>query len=216
MPFPTTVWSRILSKDRFADHVSRRYAEPVFRFLLSRPGMNVEQARDLTQEVFLQLLKPDFLAKVDPKKGRFRNLILRVTSRVWAMWVRGQMADKRREERPALVLDEAVVDEVVAESASPVDRLFAQFWLDVLFRHAMERLEREDARRHAVLRAVYLQGRSQADVAAELGLTETQVRLDTDRGKKALEGFIEEELREYCSSDEEYEAEIAELKAWLG
>ena len=67
-----------------------------------------------------------------------------------------------------------------------------------------------------MIRAVYLEGRSQAEAAAALALSETQVRLDTDRGKKALETFIDVELHEYCSTDAEYDAELAELHAWLG
>jgi RNA polymerase sigma factor (sigma-70 family) len=216
MKFPTTVWSRILSKDKFGDHVARRYAEPVFRFLVSRPGMNVELAKDLTQEVFLQLLKPEFLARVDRDKGRFRDLVLTITRRVWAMWVRGQTTDKRKAEGPPVELNDAIMAEVEGDAKAPEDRLFAQFWIDVLFRHGMERLKQEDPRRHAVIRSVYLEGRSQAEAAAEHGLTETQVRLDTDRGKKALEAFIDDELRDYCSTDGEYEGEVAELRAWLG
>src|SRR5436190_20713504 len=51
------------------------YWRPVFCFIL-RSGRNVEDARDLTQRFFVDLLKSRAYARATPERGRFRFYLL--------------------------------------------------------------------------------------------------------------------------------------------
>src|SRR4026208_1344823 len=83
--FVTTRWSLILSgadsengdreiREALAE-LCRIYWRPSF-FFVARRGYSPEDAEDLTQDFFLRILKGDWLQKADPRRGRFRSLLL--------------------------------------------------------------------------------------------------------------------------------------------
>ncbi|PYL47984.1 MAG: hypothetical protein DMF32_09960, partial [Verrucomicrobia bacterium] len=85
--FVTTRWNLILSgadPKETDEHqicaalaeLCRIYWRPVF-FFVARRGYSPEDAEDLTQDFFLRILKGDWLQKADPRRGRFRSLLLK-------------------------------------------------------------------------------------------------------------------------------------------
>ena len=82
-PFAATHWSLVLAAGRDStpgaraalEKICRTYWPPLYSFI-RRSGHAPADAQDLTQGFFLQLLERDFLAGVDPAKGKFRSFLL--------------------------------------------------------------------------------------------------------------------------------------------
>src|SRR5262245_20553293 len=81
--FATTRWTLVVAaQDRASPHarealaaLCRAYWYPLCAFV-RRQGHAADEAQDLTQEFFARLLEKDFLAAVDPDKGKFRSFLL--------------------------------------------------------------------------------------------------------------------------------------------
>ena len=81
--FATTRWTLVLdaadtrsphAREALAD-LCERYWYPLYVYVRRR-GYAPEEAQDLTQGFFAEFLEKDFLADVDPSKGRFRSFLL--------------------------------------------------------------------------------------------------------------------------------------------
>ena len=78
----TTQWSQVLAARDGSDTKARRalealyktYWEPLYAYIRHH-GSSPDEASDLTQAYFTELLAKDFLASVDPSKGRFRSFL---------------------------------------------------------------------------------------------------------------------------------------------
>jgi len=81
--FPTTHWSAVLAAadptapaaSRALEELCRVYWQPAYAFCRWR-GSNPEDARDLTQAFFADLLTKGSLERADPARGRFRSYLL--------------------------------------------------------------------------------------------------------------------------------------------
>jgi RNA polymerase sigma-70 factor (ECF subfamily) len=81
--FVTTHWSVVLAarsgessrSQQALEDLCRAYWEPLHSYIRRR-GYTDEDAKDLTQEFFLRLSKPEFLASVSSDKGKFRSFLL--------------------------------------------------------------------------------------------------------------------------------------------
>src|SRR5690348_5433564 len=81
--FATTHWSVVLAASVPGDananpaleQLCRMYWYPVYAYI-RRLGHNQDEAEDLVQEFFCRLIEKNFLAQVDPAKGRFRSFLL--------------------------------------------------------------------------------------------------------------------------------------------
>jgi RNA polymerase sigma-70 factor (ECF subfamily) len=79
----TTQWSQVLAARDGSETEARRalellcqtYWQPLYAYIRHQ-GYEPDEARDLTQGFFAELLEKDFLADVDPDKGRFRAFLL--------------------------------------------------------------------------------------------------------------------------------------------
>ncbi len=146
MPFPTTIWTTIKkagandpqARERFAG----RYHAPVLRFI-RRKGFSVHEADDICQDVFVRIFAGNALARADASKGRFRSLVLAITTHVI------QDRFRRRRPLPVSTLEPAARD---AE--------FDKEWILSLAQRAMRRLQDQGSRYFPVLRD-HLNGKSQ-------------------------------------------------------
>ena len=79
----STQWSQILAARDGTDAEARAalefliqtYWHPIYVFIRHH-GHGPEESSDLTQAFFTHILETDFLARVDPQKGRFRSFLL--------------------------------------------------------------------------------------------------------------------------------------------
>jgi RNA polymerase sigma factor (sigma-70 family) len=195
MTFPTSIWTTLrgLRKEpeRVKEKVVLRYREPVYEFI-RRQGLLHEDAEDLTQEIFVRICSDGFLARVDPKKGKFRSLLLAVTRNVVASFRRKELAPMR-DRRKTVALDEC---EIPTETEP--DAEFDRLWVKHLMTQGMARM-RNDAATAAL--KLQLEGRSYQEIAAQLAKTETEVTNYIHRAKKRLRTEIESVIREYSGND---------------
>jgi hypothetical protein len=81
--FATTQWNVVLAARNGSESQARAALEllcdaywfPLYAYVRRR-GHAADEARDLTQEFFADLLSRDFLAAIDQSKGRFRSFLL--------------------------------------------------------------------------------------------------------------------------------------------
>ncbi|MCH8164604.1 MAG: hypothetical protein IH889_03240 [Planctomycetes bacterium] len=144
--FPTTVWTRIhqaAAWDQAAlQEFAQRYRPAVLEFIESR-GFHTDNADDLCQDVFLRILRGGVLAKADSTRGRFRSLLLAVTTHV--------IQDHLRKRK-----------EVSVQDLEPPARQrdFDNAWALHLTQRALDRLRDEDSPYYKVL-ADHLVGEKQ-------------------------------------------------------
>ncbi|MCH8151101.1 MAG: hypothetical protein IH830_01855 [Planctomycetes bacterium] len=144
--FPTTVWTRIhqaATWDQAAlQEFAQRYRPAVLEFIESR-GFPTANADDLCQDVFLRILRGGVLAKADSTRGRFRSLLLAVTTHV--------IQDHLRKQR-----------EIPVQDLEPPARQpdFDQTWAWYLTQRALERLRDHGSPYYNVL-AEHLSGKKQ-------------------------------------------------------
>ena len=189
--FPTTIWTRIREAGRqdeaALDDFARRYSQPVRDHVRAR-GFRGDDAEDVVQEVFLRVLQGGVLEKADRARGRFRGLLRTVTLHV--------IQDRLRKRRPAPALEHDPAD-----GKGDADDGFDQRWAWHLTERALARLESQGSPYHGVL-AGHLKG-------------EKQDRNKLWIARTKLTECIRREVAETCSSQEDFEAEIAYLAPFL-
>lgn len=201
--FPTTFWSTIHGRpDRAKSEVFTRYRAPIFSFILNQ-GFQESDAEDLTQEVFSRVCREEFLQKADADRGRFRSLLLSVTRHVIL-----HERDRRRR-RDALSIDEA---QVQAPSPAEADPGFDRLWIQNLLTLALQRLKAEERtdgpRWHDAIVLHKLQGLDYEATAARLGCSTVDIGNWIRQAKIHLRRHLEDLIREYCSSDAEWDEEV--------
>jgi len=135
-PFVTTQWSMVLDAQgsspeaqRALEQVCRIYWRPIYCFL-RREGKTTEDAQDLTQSFFAQLLERGDFAAVRREKGKLRSYLLGSLKHFLANDRRRSMSLKRGEGR-ALISFQDLTGEEGAEFEShalTADRIFDRRW----------------------------------------------------------------------------------------
>lgn len=205
---PSTMWTAILNvrdePTRVKELVVLRYRQPVYDFARQQ-GLPHEDAEDISQEVFLQVCREDFLVKADRSKGKFRTLLLAVTKHVIGKLRQYQLAGKRDRRR------EVALGDFEVPRDPPSDAEFDRLWVRNLMQQAKDRL-REDPTVQALM--LQLEGKSYRDIALILGKKESDVTNYVHRGKGRLKREIERLIGEY-STVEDVKDEIAALVKFL-
>jgi RNA polymerase sigma factor (sigma-70 family) len=183
--------------------LAERYRPPLLAFVRRRgpPGL----AEDLTQEVFIRLLRSSILARADKGAGRFRSLLLGVARNVIARHHQRQATQKRGGGKVIRGLGE--LDPAAQEEQDDFDRE----WVRRLLQLAFQRLEQEHPNYFAALRLYLLEEKSAAEVAEVMGKTKANVKNYVHRGRTKLVGYLREEVWGYSGSEEERAEELAFL-----
>ncbi|MBL4848103.1 MAG: RNA polymerase sigma factor [Planctomycetes bacterium] len=208
--FRTTLWSRLgeaaAGRRTALDDFARGYRPPIVAFL-RRKGLSPSDAEDVAQEVLVRLLSKDLLAQGDASKGRFRNYLIGITLRVLSEQRRHAQARKRGGDWNRVPLDVAPPQ---AERAA-----FEDLWLAEIVQRAMARVERANPNHHELLRHAS-QGLSSDELAGLVDKTAGATRVALHRARKALANALKEEVAAYCSSQDEYEEELATFARFFG
>jgi RNA polymerase sigma-70 factor, ECF subfamily len=210
--FQTTIWALIRDASRqrgpALDNLVRRYWEPIRRFA-ERRGLSAQDAEDVAQEVLVEVCRAEFLERADSSKGRFRSLLLAVTRHVLHARRRTSGTLKRGGEVQTIALDQE--PEAPPEERDDYDRL----WAAHLMRASLERVGEMNAGYAEAIKLHYFEGLAYGDIAARLGRPEHDVKNFIFQGKKRLKECLEQHIREYCSSPQEYRDELDELSRYL-
>jgi RNA polymerase sigma factor (sigma-70 family) len=228
--FATTHWSVVLTAqkrspaaDAALEKLCRTYWWPLYGFV-RRSGYSPEEAQDLTQGFFALLLERRDLDVVRQEKGRLRSYLLVSLKNFLAKAKRHELAVKRGEGQALVPLDELVAREHAdLEPADNLtaDKIYERRWALTLLEQVLTRLESEyrsagNEKLFDCLKEFLSDepGRpSQAEVAAELGMTENAVKQAFHRMRQryrqllrdqiaqtvAVLGDVEDELRHFIS-----------------
>src|SRR5438876_3671539 len=228
--FTTTHWSVVLeaqgespATQEALKKLCRTYWRPIYVFL-RRQGFGPEEAEDITQGFFAQLLERRSLTAVRKEKGRLRSYLLGALKYFLADEQRRAMAIKRGKGQRLIPLEGLRADErIEMEPADPVtaEMIYERRWASTLLEHVLSRLKDEY---HAAGNATLFDSLkellpdepgapSQADIAAHLGMTENAVRQTFHRFRQRYQSLLREEIAHTVATPGDIEDELRHLIA---
>jgi DNA-directed RNA polymerase specialized sigma24 family protein len=231
--FPPTHWSVVLaagSPDMSAGlaalgQICDAYWHPLYAFA-RKLGYRPDDAQDLTQGFFENLIERPFLGRADAAKGRFRSFLLGAFKLHLAKVRERAGAQKRGGNCPHVSLDiarvEAQVTRELATNNTP-DRLYERAWAMALLEEALNRLRREFERngRGEAFRCFEpcLQGdpdaTRRAEMAGGLGLSVGSVQVALSRARHRYAELLREVVLQTVASPAEVSDEIHHLQTVL-
>lgn len=227
--FLTTQWSMVLRagdsedpgfQEALAD-LCERYWYPIYAFVRRR-GIRPEDAQDLVQGFFSQLLERGTLKAADPHRGRFRSFILTAVKFHLSDERRRVAAQKRGGAIQPMDLDSA--EERYRMEADPdatPERLFERRWAMELLAHTRTRLREEiESSDHPerVRLAAFLTdagGPRYKEVAEELGMSEAAVKVAVHRLRRRFGRLLREEVARTVENPEKVDDELRFLLSVL-
>jgi RNA polymerase sigma factor (sigma-70 family) len=234
--FPGTRWSlvaRLVQPGSRAGSHTRRdaleelvssYWRPVYRALRVRYRKSSEEAEDLTQSFFMELIEKRRLEKfvADPDAGRFRALLGSLLGRFVSSSDRDARRLKRGGDRPHVSLDPALVASIEDRIASePPEDAFDREWRATIIDQALADLANEarsplDQRRLEVFLAYEVEPGDEprptyAELARRLGLKPHDVKNDLVAARRRFAELILDRIREESRDDAEARDELRQL-----
>jgi len=200
------------------------YWKPVYKYVRWRWNRPANDAQDLTQGFFAELLERELLDKFEANKSRLRTY-LRVCVDSFVM---NENKSGRRQKRggfiPHVALDFAAAEEELgataidpAKIASPesLEEFFEKEWVRSLFALAVEDLrklceERERARTFRLFEAYDLEGNEKSSyeqLSKDYGISVTDVTNALAWARREFRKIALNRLREICASEEEFQRE---------
>lgn len=226
--FFTTRWTMVMrakgaapeARAALAD-LCEAYWSPVYRFLC-REGRGDDQSRELTQEFFSRLLAGGALEKVNPGKGRFRSYLLGALKHF--------LSDQRRAGGRQKRGGDAVIESIDGTETSPgtplpdpgseaPDAWFDRHWALAVMERGLatvrQSLEQSGKEKHFEVLKPWLigdvEGLSQADAAAELGMSPGAIKVAIHRMRQKFGDAIRQEIADTVDTEEEVSEELRYL-----
>ena len=231
--FTTTHWSVVLeaqgespAAQEALEKLCRTYWRPIFAFL-RRQGLTPEEAEDITQGFFAQLLERKSFDAVRKEKGRLRSYLLGALKYFVADEQRRAMAIKRGKGQRLIPLEELRADERIdMEPSDPMtaEMIYERQWALTVLERVLSRLKDEyvaagNAALFDSLKALLPDepgAPSQAEIAAQLGMTENAVRQAFYRFRQRYQSLLREEIANTVATPGDIEDELHHLIAVLG
>ncbi len=207
--------------------ICRGYWYPIYAFARSS-GLVVEDAEDLTQLFFQDMITHESLRRAREDKGRLRTFMLAMLKRILSKHRRHESAGKRGGGRDATFSfdDEAAEERYRRE---PVDlndpeRMFDRAWAEGVLMAASDKLRAECAGAEDVETfdqlAEFLplgdNATPYAEAAARLRIEQGTLRLQIHRMRKRYGKLIEGEIAQTVHDAAELKTELAHLMAAMG
>jgi RNA polymerase sigma factor (sigma-70 family) len=228
--FTTTHWSVVLeaqgespAAQEALEKLCRTYWRPIYNFV-TRQGIGPAEAEDLTQGFFASLLEHRNLNAVRREQGRLRSYLLSAVKHFLADEHRRAMAIKRGKGQRLIPLEELRTEEQSSlEPADPLtaERIYERRWASTLLDRVLSRLEEKyRARGNAALFDSFNQlladepgAPSQADIAAQLEMTENAVSQAFHRFRQSYQSLLREEIAHTVATPGDIENELRYLIA---
>jgi RNA polymerase sigma-70 factor (ECF subfamily) len=231
--FVTTHWSVVLaarqvepSQSRKAlEELCRAYWVPLYSYVRRR-GHTHEDAKDLTQDFFLRLSAPDFLASVSSDKGKFRSFLLASLNNFLANeWHRAR-TQKRGGGAHHFSLDAEIGESSYVELPASTDEpelFFDKRWALTILERALGALRKEfgDAGKLGQFDTLkpYLtdasSGPDYSRAADQLQMKPESVAVAVHRLRKRYRELVRSEVAETVQSPAELEGEMSYLLSVL-
>jgi len=231
--FATTHWSVVLAAGEkntpesaaALERLCATYWYPLYAYVRHR-GHSPEDSEDLTQEFFCRLLKGNYLAQVDPRKGKFRSFLLAAMNHFLANeWHRSQSL-KRGGAMTFLPLDAFQAEERYQGerfgSRSP-EEIYERTWTLALLERALTRLGEETAAAGRATRFEELKpvligewpDLSYSEMAGRLGTSEAALKMTAQRLRRRYAELVREEIAQTVPEPREVCEELRHLRAVL-
>ena len=149
--FTTTHWSMVLDAQgespiaqEALEKLCRAYWRPIYGFV-QRQGIGPEEAKDITQGFFADLLEHKSLAAVRKEKGRFRSYLLGALKYFLADERRRMMAIKRGKGQVLIPLEELRADErteIELTDRLTADHIYERRWASTVLARVLDLLRR--------------------------------------------------------------------------
>jgi len=230
--FATTHWSVVLEAQgespvaqEALEKLCRMYWRPTFAFL-RRQGISPDEAEDITQGFFAELLERRSLDAVRKEKGRLRSFLLGGLKYFLANEQRRAMAVKRGKGQRPIPLEEFRADDRIdPEPADPLtaEMIYERKWALTVLDRVLSRLKEEyiAADRAALFDSLKQLlpdepgSPSQAEIATRLGMTENAVRQAFYRFRQRYQALLREEIAHTVATPGDIEDELRHLIAAL-
>ena len=208
------------------EKLCRTYWYPLYAFV-RRQGNSAHDAEDLIQEFFARLLEKDYLAGVQPGKGKFRTFLLTSLGHFLSNERDKARSQKRGGGRSFISLDDAKAENRYqmepASDLSP-EKIFERRWAIALLDQALAGL-REEALTAGKVHLfdelkVFITDKGDAGdypaAATRLAMTEVAVRVAVHRLRARYGELLRAEIAQTVSSPAEIDEEIRHLFAVFG
>ena len=236
--FATTRWSLI--RNGGATRVQSRvnedlaqlcqiYWRPIFTFIYRR-GYSAQDAQDLTQDFFLVILEGNLLQTADPRRGRFRSLLIKSLKNFLVdAQVKGRR-QKRGGDLQFLSWEKWMADapgqlslSAQALETAPAEALFDLSWAAAIAEEALRRLRMEceakgRRRVYEVLHGYLTAEREEIsyhDLSVALGVPEGSVKNLLHQFRRRYRVLLREEVAKTVETEAEVKDEIRYLCATL-
>lgn len=214
--FPSTRWNlvRLAARDTASmDAIVRVYWKPLY-FFARQKGYDNEASKDLVQGFLALLIARKAFAKADPRRGRFRTLLLAALENYMKDRRREGARAKRRDGRLVASLDflQGERDFLAAAAEAPDARL-GRAWAQALFAECVARVEARPA--HALALKLHLAGETYAEISARTGLGELACRSAVHRLKDRFRDILAAQLASTAVAPDELPEEIEDFIALL-
>ena len=228
--FTTTHWSVVLEAQgespmaqQALEQLCRIYWRPVYGFV-QRKGVHPQEAEDLTQAFFADLLEHKSLAAVRKEKGRFRSYLLGALKNFLADERRRAMTIKRGKGQRLIPLEELSTDErngIEPTDSVTAEQIYERRWASTVLERVLGLLKNEYAAAgNTVLFDSLKQllpdepgAPSQADIARQLGMTANAVRQAFHRFRQRYQLLLREEIAHTVATAGDVEDELRHLIA---
>jgi RNA polymerase sigma-70 factor (ECF subfamily) len=230
--FATTHWSVVLeaqgespAAQAALEKLCRTYWRPIYAFL-RRQGVGPEEAEDITQGFFAELLERRSLSAVRKEKGRLRSFLLGGLKFFLANERRRTMAIKRGKGQQPIPLEEFRADDrIEVEPTDPMtaEMIYERRWALTVLERVLSRLKGEylAADNGALFDSLKELlpdepgSPSQAEIAARLGMSENAVRQAFYRFRQRYQALLREEIANTVATPGDIEDELRHLIAVL-
>ena len=229
----TTQWSQVIAARDGSESESRQaleslcqtYWSPLYAFIRHQ-GANPEEARDLTQGYFTELLEKNFLADVDAGKGRFRSFLFSSARHFLSHERDRARALKRGGGVKTLSLDLDGAERsysIQTQAAATPEEVFEYRWAMTVIAKALERLEEESGRAgtHRQFRELkpYLTSTEvqvpYKQVAKKLKMSEGAVKVAVHRLRRRFGESLRAELSETVADPRDVDDELRHMLSVL-
>ena len=224
--FATTEWSLVQAAAATHSDASRealealcsRYWHPVYaevRFA----GYDSENARDLTQGFFVQLLERKTLNVADPERGKFRNFLKTSLKNYLSRQDERDRAQKRGGGIATISLDFDSAEKMYALNVAPTrtpEQVFDQRWAHAMLQQVLDRLRVEMDQAGSLEQferlAPFLLGQSEMssyrDLAIQWDSTEAAIKMAVMRLRRRFGKLLRVEVAQTVGDPRDVNAEI--------
>ena len=218
-------------RKRALETLCAAYWKPVYKYLRWRWNRPADDARDLTQGFFLELLERELLVKFDSGRSRLRTYLRVCVDSFVLNEDKSARSQKRGGHVPHVALDFAgaeeewsatVIDPAAIPSPESLEEFFEKEWVRSLFQLAVEELRNLCAARQRestfhFFEAYDLDGNekiSYEQLARDHGIAVTDVTNALAWARREFRRIALERLRELCGSKEEFQREALSAFGW--